>query len=47
LERRDRVDALLKSLRASHDNPGYAFLIIRSEGRAAQWFALRMTPLED
>jgi hypothetical protein len=47
LERRDRIDALLKSLRASHDNPGYAFLVISSEGRAAQWLAFRMTRLED
>ena len=46
LERRDRIDALLKSLRASYDNPGYAFLAVKSEGRAAQWFALRMSALE-
>jgi hypothetical protein len=46
LERRDRIDALLKSLHASYDNPGYAFVVIKSEGRAAQWFALRMSPLE-
>jgi len=46
LERRDRIDALLKSLRASYDNPGYAFVVIQSEGRAAQWFAFRMSPLE-
>jgi len=46
LERRDRIDALLKSLRASYDNPGYAFVVIKSEGRAAQWFALRLTSLE-
>jgi len=46
LERRDRIVALLNSSRASYDNPGYAFVVIRSEGRAAQWFALRLTALE-
>ena len=45
LERRDKIDSLLKSVRASYDNPGYAFVVIDADGHQ-KFFPVRLTPLE-
>ena len=46
LERRDKIDSLLKSVRASYDNPGYAFIGMESEGINTRYYPMRLTPLE-
>jgi hypothetical protein len=46
LERRDKIASLLNSVRASYDNPGYAFIVIESEGGYQRFFPIRLTPLE-
>jgi hypothetical protein len=46
LERRDKIESLLKSVRASYDNPGYAFIVIEADGGYQKLFPLRLTPLE-
>jgi hypothetical protein len=45
LERRDRIDSLLKSVRASPDTPGYAFIAIASDTHV-KYFPMRLTPLD-
>jgi hypothetical protein len=45
LERRDKIESLLKSVRASYDNPGYAFVAMRSEGYV-RYYPMRLTPME-
>ena len=46
LERRDKIASLLNSVRASYDNPGYAFVVIESDGGYQRFFPMRLTPLE-
>jgi hypothetical protein len=43
LERRSKIDSLLKSVRASQDSPGYAFIAIAS-GSHVKYFPMRLTP---
>ena len=45
LERRDKIEALLKSVRASYDTPGFAFITIASDAHV-KYFPVRLTPLE-
>jgi hypothetical protein len=45
LERRDRIESLLKAVRASYDTPGYAFITIVS-GDHVKYFPIRLTPDE-
>jgi hypothetical protein len=45
LERRERIEALLRSVRASADAPGYAFIAIAS-GEHVKYYPVRLTPLE-
>jgi hypothetical protein len=45
LERRAKIDSLLKSVRASYDTPGYAFIAIGSETHV-KYFPIRLTPLD-
>jgi hypothetical protein len=45
LENRARIDALLRAVRASPDNPGYAFVGMASDG-AVRYYPMRLTPLE-
>jgi hypothetical protein len=46
LERREKIDSLLKAVRASYDNPGYAFIGMESDGINARFYPMRLTPLE-
>lgn len=46
LERRDRIDALLRSVRASYDAPGYAFLVMYTDGAGLRYYPFRLTPAE-
>jgi len=48
LESRDKINSLLKSVRASYDNPGYAFIVIEAEGGGGnqKLFPIRLTPHE-
>jgi hypothetical protein len=45
LERRERIEQLLKSVRASAEVPGYAFVIVGSENHV-KYFPIRLTPDE-
>ena len=45
LERRTKIESLLKAVRASYDTPGYAFIAIGSETHV-KYFPIRLTPLE-
>jgi hypothetical protein len=45
LEQRKRIDSLLKSVRASYDNPGYAFIGMESDGYV-RYYPMRLTPME-
>ena len=45
LEQRKKVDSLLKSVRASYDNPGYAFIGMESDGYV-RYYPMRLTPME-
>jgi hypothetical protein len=45
LERRAKIDELLKAVRASHDTPGFAFVVIGSESHL-KYFPIRLTPDE-
>ena len=45
LERRDKIDQLLKSVRASYDNPGFAFVVIGSDSHI-KYFPIRLTAME-
>lgn len=44
LETRDRIEALLRSVRASADNPGYALVGIQSNGGLIKYYPFRLTP---
>jgi hypothetical protein len=46
LERRDKIEQLLKAVRASYDNPGYAFIGMESSGINTRYYPMRLTPLE-
>jgi len=46
LEQRAKIESLLISVRASYDNPGYAFVVIETEGSYQRFFPMRLTPLE-
>jgi len=46
LESRGKINELLKSVGASYDNPGYAFIVIEAEGGYQRLFPIRLTPLE-
>jgi hypothetical protein len=45
LERRDEINSLLKSVRASAVNPGYAFIGMEADGYI-RYYAMRLSPLE-
>jgi hypothetical protein len=45
LERRDKIDALLKSVRASAVNPGYAFIGMAADGYV-RFYPMRLSSLE-
>jgi hypothetical protein len=45
LEERARIDALLRAVRASATNPGYAFIGMESDG-AVRYYPMRLTPME-
>jgi hypothetical protein len=45
LERRDKIDSLLKAVKASYETPGYAFIVISSAGHT-KYFPIRLTPME-
>jgi hypothetical protein len=45
LERREKIESLLKSVRASADAPGYAFVVIASDTHV-KYFPIRLTPFE-
>jgi len=42
LERRAKIDSLLKTVRASHDAPGYAFVVLTS-GDYRRYYPIRLT----
>jgi hypothetical protein len=44
-ERRDRIDELLRAVKASQHNPGFAFIVIASENHV-KYFPVRLTPDE-
>jgi hypothetical protein len=46
LERRDKIEPLLRAVRASYDHPGYAFIGMESEGINTRYYPMRLTPLE-
>ena len=46
LERRDTVERLLKSVKASVDSPAYAFVVLTMSGVAARYYPIRLTPAE-
>jgi hypothetical protein len=46
LEKRDKIDSLLKAVRASYDQPGYALIVIEADGGYKRYFPIRLTPLE-
>jgi hypothetical protein len=46
LEKRDKINSLLKAVRASYDKPGYAFIVIEADGGYKRFFPIRLTPLE-
>jgi hypothetical protein len=45
LERREKIESLLKSVKASATNPGYAFVSMQSDGYI-RYYPIRLTPLE-
>lgn len=45
LEKRERIEHILKAVRASYDNPGYAFIVMSSDGYI-RYYPMRLTPLE-
>jgi hypothetical protein len=45
LERRDRIDSLLKAVRATPDTPGYAFIVL-SGGDYQRFYPIRLSPAE-
>ncbi len=45
LESRDRIEDILKAVRASYDTPGYAFIVLSNDGYI-RYYPMRLTPLE-
>jgi hypothetical protein len=45
LERREKIESLLKSVKASYDSPGYAFIILAS-GDYRRYYPIRLTARE-
>jgi hypothetical protein len=45
LESRERIDEILRAVRASYDNPGFAFIVMSSDGYI-RYYPMRLTPLE-
>jgi hypothetical protein len=45
LEERSKVESLLRAVRASYDNPGYAFIGMESDGYV-RYYPMRLTPHE-
>lgn len=45
LENRDRIEDILRAVRASYDKPGYAFIVMSNDGYI-RYYPLRLTPLE-
>jgi hypothetical protein len=45
LENRERIEDILKAVRASYDKPGYAFIVMSSDGYI-RYYPMRLTPLE-
>jgi hypothetical protein len=45
LERREKIESLLKSVRATAVNPGYAFIGMQSDGYV-RYYPMRLTPME-
>jgi hypothetical protein len=45
LESREKIESLLKAVRASAENPGYAFIVVAAETHV-KYYPLRLTPLE-
>jgi hypothetical protein len=45
LEQREKIESLLKAVRASYDNPGYAFIGMVSDGYV-RYYPMRLTPME-
>jgi hypothetical protein len=45
LESRDKIDSMLRSVRASQDSPGYAFIVL-SGGDYQRFYPIRLTPVE-
>jgi hypothetical protein len=45
LESREKIESLLKAVRASADTPGYAFVVVASEAHV-KYYPMRLTPLE-
>jgi hypothetical protein len=45
LERRDKIESLLKAVKASPVNPGYAFIGMHSDGYV-RYYPIRLTPVE-
>ena len=43
LKRRERIDALLKAVRASGDTPGYAFLVLAMDGALPRYYPVRLS----
>jgi hypothetical protein len=45
LEQRDKIESLLKAIRASATNPGYAFIGMQADGYV-RFYPMRLSPLE-
>jgi hypothetical protein len=45
LENRARIEDLLRAVRASYDQPGYAFIVMSNDGYI-RYYPIRLTPLE-
>lgn len=46
LEKRERIENILKAVRASYDKPGYAFIVMSSDGYI-RYYPMRLSPLEN
>lgn len=45
LERREKIEQLLKAVRASYDKPGFAFIVMSSDGYI-RYYPMRLTAME-
>lgn len=45
LERREKIEDLLRAVRASYDKPGFAFVVMSSDGYI-RYYPMRLTPME-